>query len=166
MTFILCNQVRLEIALKGDKSSTTDNCTLRVTSPTWIDSTISPRDVVEAPLNPNSIRFGFSRLEGINPICLTTNTCKRFVKLPGSTRICLTSKSPISSVRMRASWYGYNTQGGSIGGKRITPSIGWALPLASLGWMELICSRTVVDHSSLCLFLLELYSSSNGPSWM
>ena len=69
-----CNQVRPRIALKGNKSSTMDNCTLRVTGPTWIDSTISPRDVFEAPLNPDSIRPGFSRLEGINLFCLTTNT--------------------------------------------------------------------------------------------
>lgn len=90
--------MRPRIALKGDKSSTTDNCTLRMTRPTWIDSMMSPRDVVEAPLNPDSIRPGFSRLEGINPICLTTDTCKRSVELLGSTRILLISKSPIPNV--------------------------------------------------------------------
>ena len=69
-----CNQVRPRITLKGNKSSTMDNCTLRVTGPAWIGNTISLRDVFEAPLNPDSIRPGFSKLEGINPFCLTTNT--------------------------------------------------------------------------------------------
>lgn len=102
MTFILCSQVRPKMALKVNKSSTIDNCTLRMTGPAWIDSMMSPMDVVEAPLNSDSIRPGFSRLEGINPICLTTNTCKRSVELSGSTRILLTLKSPIPNVRMRA----------------------------------------------------------------
>lgn len=121
---MLCNKVCPRIALKGNKSSTMDNCMLRVIEPAWIGSTISLRDIVEAPLNPNSIRPGFSRLEGINPICLTTNTCKRFVELPGLTRILLTSKSPIPNVRMRVSRCDCITQAGSTGGKRITPSIG------------------------------------------
>ena len=121
---MLCNQVRPRIALKGDKSSTTDNCTLRVIGPAWIGSTISPRDVVEAPLNLDSIRPGFSKLEGINPICLTTNTCKKSVELPGSTGILLTSKSPIPNVKMRVSRCCCNTWARSTRGKRITSSIG------------------------------------------
>lgn len=91
------------MALKGDKSSTRDNCTLRVTELAWIGNMMSPRDVVEAPLNPDSIHPGFSRPEGINPICLITDTCKRFVELPRSTKILLTSKFPIPNIKMRAS---------------------------------------------------------------
>lgn len=74
-----------------------------MTGSAWIDSIMSPSDVVEAPLNSYSILPGFSRLEGMNIICLTTDTCKRFSELPGSTRILLTSKSLIPNVRMRTS---------------------------------------------------------------
>lgn len=80
---MLCSQVRLKMAFKGDKSSTKDNCTLRVTGLAWIGSIMSPRDVVETPLNLDNIRPGFSRLEGMNPICLTTDTCNRFAELLG-----------------------------------------------------------------------------------
>lgn len=80
-------------------------------------------DVVEALLNPDSIRLGFSKLEGINPIYLITDICKRSVELPWLTKIHLTLKSPIPSFKIRASWCDYNTQAGSIGGKMITPSI-------------------------------------------
>lgn len=121
---MLCNQARPKIALKGDKSSTTENYTLRVTGSAWIGSTMSLMDVVEAPLNLDSIRPRFSRLEGTNPICLITDTCKRSVELPGSTIIHLMSKLPIPSVRIRASRCGCNTRVGSIGGKGIIPSIG------------------------------------------
>lgn len=124
MTFMICNQVCPRIALKGDKSSTTDNCTLMVTRSAWIDSTMFPRDVVEAPLNLDNIRPRFSKLEGINLICLTTDTCKRSVELLGSIKILLTLKSPIPNVRMRASQWDCNTRAGSIGGKMIAPSIG------------------------------------------
>lgn len=79
---MLCNQVHPKMALKGDKSSTTKNCTLRVTGSTWIDNTMSLREVVEAPLNPNNIRPEFSRIEGMNPICLINDICKRSVELP------------------------------------------------------------------------------------
>ena len=81
-------------------------------------------EVVEASLNPDNIRPGFSKLGGMNPICLITDTCKRSAELPRSTKIRLTSKSPIPSVRIRASRCGYNTQTGSTRGKRITSSIG------------------------------------------
>lgn len=101
--FMMCSQVCPRMALKGDKSSTTDNCTLRVTDPACIGGMMSPRDVVEAPLNLDNIIPGFSRLEGMNPICLTTDTYKRSAELPGSTRILLTFKSPIPNVRMRES---------------------------------------------------------------
>ena len=71
------------MALKRDKSSTTENCTLRVTGSTWIDNTMSLREVVEAPLNPNNIRPEFSRMEGMNPIFFINDICKRSAKLPG-----------------------------------------------------------------------------------
>ena len=69
----------------------------------WIGSVISPSDVVETPLNPDNILLGFSRLDGMNHICLTINTYERSVELPGSTRILLIAKSLIPNVRMRAS---------------------------------------------------------------
>ena len=81
-------------------------------------------EVVEAPLNPDNIRPGFSRLGGMNPICLITDTYKRSADLPRSTKIHLMSKSLIPSVRIRASRCGYNTRTGSTRGKRITSSIG------------------------------------------
>lgn len=121
---MLCSQERPRMALKGDKSSTTENWTLRVTGSGWIDSIMSPSDVVETPLNPDSILPGFSRLDGMNPIYLTTNTYKRYAELLGSTRILLTSKSPIPNVRMRASRCGGNTCARFIGGKTMAPSIG------------------------------------------
>ena len=154
------------MALKGDKSSTTENCTLRVTGPTWTGSTTSPREVVEALLNPEKIRPMFSRLDGTNPICLITDTCKRSVKLPKSTKICLTSKSPIPRDKIRASQCGCNIRMGSIREKKIVPSIRWTLPLANPGRIELTRSRTKATRNNLCLFRLELYSSSRDPPWL
>lgn len=162
MTFMLYSQVCPKMTLKGDKSSTTKNRTFRVTGPAWIGNIMSLSEVVEAPLNPNNILPGFSRLDGMNPICLTSDTCKRSTELSGSTSIIFISKSPIPNVRMRASRCGYNTRVGSIGGKTMAPSIWWKFPLANPGRMELICSRTVAARSNLYLFLLELYSSSKG----
>ena len=93
-----------KITLKGDKSCTTENCTLRVTGPAWTGITISPKEVVVALLNPDKIRLGFSRPDRSHPIWLITDACKRSAELPGSIRIRLTSKSPIPRDRMRASW--------------------------------------------------------------
>lgn len=112
------------MALKGDKSFTIENYTLRATGLAWIGNTISPMDIVEASLNPDNIYPGFSKLEGMNPICLITDTCKRSAELPRSTKIVLTSKSSIPSVRIRASLCVCNTRTGSTKGKMITPSIG------------------------------------------
>ena len=139
---------------------------LRMTGSAWTGSTKSPREVVAAPLNPDKIRPGFSMLEGSSPICLITDACKRSVKLPGSTRIRLTSKSPIPRDMIRASRYGCNIRVGSIGEKMVVPSIRWALPLVNPGQTELIRSRTNTARNSLCLFRLESYSSSRGPPWM
>lgn len=105
------------MALNGGMSSTTENCTFKVTGSTWMGSMMSSNDVVEAPLNPNNIRPGFSILEGENPICLITDTCKRSVELPRSTKIRLTSKSVIPNVRIRASRCGCNIRLGSTRGK-------------------------------------------------
>ena len=124
IAFILCNQVRPKMALKGDRSSTTENCKLRMIGPIWIGNTTSPRELVKAPLNPDNIRLGFSRLEGMNPICLITDTCKRSTELLRSTKIRLTSKSQILNIRIRASWCGCSIRVGSTRGKRITPFIG------------------------------------------
>ena len=128
-----CSQARPNMALNGDRSFTIENCTLRITGPTWTGNTMSPRDVVEAPLNPDNICPRFSRLEGENPICLITDTCNRLIELPGSTKICLTSKSLIPNIRIKASLCGCNIRLGSTEGKVITPSIGRALPLVNLG---------------------------------
>ena len=116
------------MTLKGDKSCTTENCTLRVTGPAWTDSTISPKEVVDDPLNLDKIRPGFSRLVRLCPMWLMTDACTRSAELPGSTRMRLTSKSPISKDRMRASRCGCNIRVGSTGGKMIVPSMGQAPP--------------------------------------
>lgn len=112
-----CSHVRPNMALNGDRSFTTENCTFRATGPTWTGNTMLPRDVVEAPLKTDNICPGFSRVNGENPICLITDTCKRSTKLPGSTKICLTSKLLIPNVRMRAYQCGCNMQLKSTGGK-------------------------------------------------
>ena len=57
--FHIVQNVRPKMTLKGDKSPTTENCTLRVTRPAWTGSTMSLREVVAAPLNPDKIRPGF-----------------------------------------------------------------------------------------------------------
>ena len=139
---------------------------LRMTGPAWTGSTTSPREVVAAPLNPDKIRPGFSMPDSSSPICLITDACKRSAELPGSTRIRLTSKSPIPRDRMKASRCGCNIHVRSTRGKMIVPSIGWALPPVNSGRMELTHSRIDAAHSSLCHFRLESYSLSRGPSWM
>ena len=55
-----CNHIRPMMALKGDKYSTIENHTLRTIGPAWTGNMMSPREVVDAPLNPNNIRPGFS----------------------------------------------------------------------------------------------------------
>lgn len=139
-----CSHVRPNMALNRNRSSTTENYTFRVTGLAWTSNTMSPKDVVEAPLKPDNIRLGFSRVDGENPICLITDTCKRSVELPKSTKIRLTSKSLIPNVRMRASRCGCNIRLESTGGNVITPSIGCALLQTSPGRMKLIYSRTEV----------------------
>ena len=116
------------MTLKGDKSYTTEICTLRVTGPAWTNSTISPNEVVDAPLNPDKIRPGFSRPVRLRPMWLMTDACTRSAELPGSTRMRLTSKSPISRDRMRASRCGCNIRVGSTGGKMIVPFMGRGPP--------------------------------------
>ena len=64
---------------------------------------MSPRGIVEAPLNPDKIRLGFSKFEGKNLIFLITDTCKRSVELPESTEIRLTLNLLILNIRIRAS---------------------------------------------------------------
>ena len=152
------------MTLKGDKSCTTENCTLRVTGPAWTGSTISPKEVVVVPLNLDKIRPGFSRPIRLRPMWLITDACTRSAELPGSTRMPLTSKSPIPRDRMRVSRCGCNIRVGSTGGKMIVPSMGRGpLPVIS-GRMELTRSLTDVARNSLCFFRLESYSSSNWPS--
>ena len=91
------------MALNGDKFSTIENCTFKIIDPAWMGSTISPREMVEAPLNSDSIRPRFSKADGVNPIYLNANIRNKLAELPGSTKIRLTSKSLIPSVRMRTS---------------------------------------------------------------
>ena len=116
---------------KGDKPCTTENCMLRVTGPAWIGSTISPKEVVDAPLNPDKIRPGFSRPARLRPMWLMTDACTRSVELPRSTRMRLTSKSPISRDKMRVSRCGCNIRVGSTGGKMIISSMGQGPPSPS-----------------------------------
>lgn len=161
-----CNQVWPNMALKGDRSSTNENCTFKVIGQVWTGSTMSPSDVVKAPLNPDNIRPGFSRFEGENPICLITNACKRSAELPGSTKIHLTSKSFTLNVRLRASRCGCTIWWESTEGKMIVLSIGHMLLLVKPGRMKLTCSRIETAWSSLCIFYLKSYSLSRGPPWI
>ena len=151
------------MTLKGDKSCTTENCTLRVIGPAWTNSTISPKEVVDAPLNPDKIRPGFSRPVRLCPMWLATDACIKSAELPGSTKIRRTSKSPISRDKMRASRCGCSIRVGSTGGKMIVPSMGRGPPPISPGRMELIRSRIDAARNNFCLFRLESYSSSDGP---
>lgn len=98
-----CNQVRPMMALKGDKSFTIENCTLKTIGLTWTSITTSPREVVDASLNPDSIRPRFSKADSENLICLNADICNRSVELSRSTKIRLTSNSLIPNVRMRTS---------------------------------------------------------------
>ena len=160
------SHVRPMMALKGDKSSTTESCTFWITGPTWTGSTTFPKEVFEPSLNPNSIRLGFSRADGGNPICLYADICNRLVELPGSTKIHLISNSLIPNVRIRASLCGCSTRLGSIGGKVIVPSTRGAPLLGKLCWMELTYSFTEATRSSLFFFRLELYFLSTPLSPM
>ena len=103
---------------------------------------MSPREIVEAPLKPDSTCPGFSKVDEENPICLNANIYNRSSELPGSTKIHLTSKSLIPNIRMRASSYDCNTRLGSIGGKVITPFIRHVSSSGKPGWMELTCFLT------------------------
>ena len=154
------------MALKDDKSSTIENCTFWVTGPAWTGNTTSPREVVEAPLNPDSIRPRFFMVDGGSLICLYVDIYKRSVELPGLIKICLTSKSLIPSVRIRVSSCGYSTRLGSIGGNVIISSIGRVPPVGKSRWTEFTFSLTEAARSNLCLFRLELYFSLTGPPWM
>ena len=152
--------------LKGDNSCTIENCTLRVTGPAWTGSTMSPKDVVDDPLHPDRIRPGFSRPVRLCPMWLMTDACTRSAELPGSTKMRLTSKSPISRDKMRALRCGCSVRVGSTGGKMIVPSMGRGPPPVNPGQMELIRSCTDAVRNNFCLFRLKSYSSSDGPPLM
>ena len=83
MTFMPCNHVRPMMALKMDRSSTTENYTFWMIGLAWTGSTTSLKKVVEASLNLDSIPPGFSRADGGNPICLNANICNRSAALLG-----------------------------------------------------------------------------------
>lgn len=135
MTFIPCSHMHHMIALKWDTSSTTEKCKFCITGSAWTSSTTSPKEIVKALLNLDSIRTRFSRTNVGNPICLSADIYNRTAKLLGSTKIRLTSKSLIPNVRIRASLWGCNTRLGSTRGKVIIPSIGRMPLLASqVGW--------------------------------
>lgn len=91
------------MALNKDRSSTTKNCTFRITGSAWTGSMMSPREVVEDLLNLDSIHLRFSRDDSGNPIYLNATICNKSTELSRSTRILLKLKSLISSVRMRVS---------------------------------------------------------------
>ena len=52
------------MALYRDTSLTTKNCTFRVTRLAWTGSTMSPKEVSVAQLNPDSKCPEFSRADG------------------------------------------------------------------------------------------------------
>ena len=144
---MLWGNVHPMMALKGDKSSTIENHMFWVIGPAYTGNTTSPKEFVEAPLNPDSIHLGFSRVDGRSPICLYANIYKRLVELPGLIKTLLTSNPLIPSIRIRASLYGCRTQLGFIGGKVVIPSTRCALPPDKLCWMELTCSLIEATQS-------------------
>ncbi|RVW69655.1 hypothetical protein CK203_059481 [Vitis vinifera] len=99
---VYSSHARPMMALNKDRSSTTKYCTFKITGSAWTGSTMSPREVVEDPLNPDSIHLRFFGDDGGNPIYLNATICNRSTELSRSTRIFLTLKSLIPSVRMRA----------------------------------------------------------------
>lgn len=52
------------MALYDDRSFTIENLTLRVVGSAWTGRTISPREIVVAPLNSDKIRPKFSKIDG------------------------------------------------------------------------------------------------------
>ena len=64
MTFILCSHTHLIITLYGDKSSTTENRTFKVTKSAWMGRMTSPKETVDASLNLVKIWLGFSKADG------------------------------------------------------------------------------------------------------
>ena len=52
------------MALYGDRSLTIENRTLVMIESDWTCNTISPREVIVTPLNPDSRRLGFSKADG------------------------------------------------------------------------------------------------------
>lgn len=52
------------MALYGNKLSTTENCTFRVTGPTWMGSITLPSEFVVVPLKLDNTRLGFSKADG------------------------------------------------------------------------------------------------------
>lgn len=151
------------MALKVDKSFTTENYTFWVTVLAWTGNTMSSKDIVVALLNPNNIHLGFSKAAGRNLIYLKADICKRSVELPGSIKTLLTLNLLIPSVRIKVFSCGCKTRLGFTRRKVIISSTSRALPLGKLCWMELTCSLTEAARSNLCLFGLELYFSSMGP---
>ena len=70
MTFILYSHTHPIKALYGDKSSTTEKQTFKITKPAWIGRTTLPRETVEAPLKLIKMRNEFSKVDEEYPICL------------------------------------------------------------------------------------------------
>ena len=125
-------------------------------------NTTSPRDIVVTLLNPNNIHLECSKAISRSPICFYVDIYKRSTELLGSTKILLTSNPLIPSVRTKVSSCGCSTRLQFTG--VIISSIRHAPPLGKLCWMKLTCSLTKVACNILCLFRLELYFSSTGPS--
>ena len=60
----MLSHARPIMALYRDTSLTTKNCTFRVTRLAWTGSTMSPKEVDVAQLNPDSKCPEFSRADG------------------------------------------------------------------------------------------------------
>ena len=86
-----CSHVRPMMALKEDKVFYHPICTFRTMSLAWTSNPMSHKEVVEAPLNFNSIHGGFSRADDGNPICLNADTYNRSAELLRLTKIRLIS---------------------------------------------------------------------------
>ena len=93
------------------------------------DNTTSSREVVVAPLNPDSICSGFCRADGRILIYLQADICKKSIELPGSIKTFLTSNPLIPSVRIRACSCGCRTRLAFIRVKVIVSSTGRTPPI-------------------------------------
>ena len=126
---------------------------------------MSPMEIIEALLNPDSIRLGFSIADGESPICLYVNIYKRSSELPESTKF-FSRQNHLSLVLGSGHFCVVVVPDQVYQREDDCPVHQHAPLLGESRWMKLTYSLTEAAWISLCLFHLELYFSSTGPQWM